>query len=138
MRHPAHSYRQLSVEGATPIGLVAMLYDGAITALIRAIDAIEARDIEKKCQHLNRALAIVIQLEGTLNFEEGGEVARNLQAFYVYARAQITKANVENAAEVLRSLLEHLSALRDAWREGERRLSIESTGSQAERLSINY
>jgi len=57
MTHPAQSYHQLSVEGATPLGLVAMLYDGAITALLRAVDAIEAHDIEKKCQHLNRALA---------------------------------------------------------------------------------
>jgi len=136
MKHPAHAYRQLSVEGATPLARVAMLYDGAIAAFLRAIDAIEAHDIEKKCQHLNRALAIIMQLEGTLSFELGGEIARNLQAFYVYSRAQAMKANIQNSAPILRSLIEHFTALRDAWREGERRLAVESPSSPEERLSV--
>jgi flagellar protein FliS len=107
--------------------LVVMLYDGAITALLCAIDAVEARDIERKCRHVNRALAIIIQLEGTLNFELGGEIARNLQGFYAYSRAKIMKANTENSAEILRSLLEHFTTLRDAWSEGERRLTIQES-----------
>lgn len=76
MRHPAQAYRQLSVQGATPLGLVVMLYDGAIASLQRTITAIEAHDIPQKCTHLNRAQAIILQLEGTLNFAVGGEVAR--------------------------------------------------------------
>ena len=55
MRHPASAYRQFSVQGATPLGLVVMLYDGAIAAMQRAADAIEADDIANKCHHLNRA-----------------------------------------------------------------------------------
>ena len=136
MKSPAHAYRQLSVEGATPLALVAMLYDSAIAAFLRAIEAIEARDIEKKCQHLNRALAIIIQLEGTLNFELGGEIARNLQAFYMYARAQAMRANAENSAEILRSLIEHLETVRDAWREGERYLAAPSPSPPEERFSV--
>jgi flagellar protein FliS len=123
MKHPALTYRQLSVQSATPLGLVVMLYDGAIAFLHRAIAAMEAHDIEKKCHHLNRALAIILQLEGTLNFEQGGEVARALQAFYMCARAQAQQANIENSPEILRELIEHFTALRDAWQEGERRLT---------------
>jgi flagellar secretion chaperone FliS len=130
MKYPAQAYRQLSVQAASPLGLVVMLYDGVITALIRAIDSIEAHDIEAKCRHLNRALAIIIQLEGTLNFEEGGEIARNLQGFYAYAQAKITKANIENAAEIIYSLIEHFTALRDAWKAGEQRLIIQESQEQ--------
>ncbi len=127
MKNPALAYRQMSVEGSTPLGLVAMLYDGAIAALLRAVTAIEAHDIEKKCHHLNRALAIIIQLKETLNFEQGGEVAQTLSTFYVYAHAQALKANVENSAEILRPLIEHFTALRDAWREADHRLSTQRT-----------
>ena len=91
MSHPAHAYRQFSVQGATPLGLVVMLYDGAIAAMQRAITAIEARDIQKKCAHLNRALAIIAQLEGTLNFELGGEVAKTLKSLYMFARTELPK-----------------------------------------------
>lgn len=59
MNHPALAYRQFSVQGSTPLGLVVMLYDGAIAAMLRAVTAIEAHDIQTKCNHLNRALAII-------------------------------------------------------------------------------
>jgi flagellar protein FliS len=108
-----------------------MLYDGAITFLQRAVAAIEAHDIEKKCQHLNRALAIIVQLEGSLNFEQGGEVAQTLRAFYAYARAQAMKAHAENSAEILRALIENFTTVREAWREGERRLATHSTSFPA-------
>jgi flagellar protein FliS len=131
MNHPALTYRQLAVQGATPLGLVVMLYDGAIAALHRALAAIEAHDVEKKCHHLGRALAIIVQLEGTLNFERGGEVAQTLRSFYVYARAQAMKANLENSAEILRSLIENFATLREAWQEGERRLATRNTSLPA-------
>jgi len=115
MQHPVLAYRQCSVQGATPLGLVVMLYDGAIAALNRAITAIESQDISEKCNQLRRAQAILAQLEGTLNMERGGEVARTLKALYTYARAQILKANLENSAEVLRDVIRNLAAVRESW-----------------------
>jgi flagellar protein FliS len=122
MKNPAlTTYRQISVQGASPLGLVVMLYDGAIAALQQAVIAIEARDIQKKCDHLKRAMAIIVQLEGTLNMELGGEVAQTLKAFYMYSRAQATKANIENSAEILRSLIEKFTTVREAWNEADHR-----------------
>ncbi len=120
MSNPAlNTYRQFSVQGATPLGLVVMLYDGAIAALQRAVSAMEAGDIPRKCSQLNRALAIIAQLEGTLNFQQGGEVARTLQYLYTYSRGQMLKANIENSPELLRSLIEKLSTVREAWYEAD-------------------
>lgn len=123
MKHPASAYRQLSVQGATPLGLVVMLYDGAVAALQRAVNAIEAGDIGQKCANLNRAQAIIAQLEGTLNFEAGGEVARTLKSLYLYSRAQILNANLQNSAPVLCALIEKLSNVREAWYEADRKPS---------------
>jgi flagellar protein FliS len=135
MRHPASAYRQLTVQSATPLGLVVMLYDGAIAALHRAVDAIEANDVQNKCAHLNRVLAIIAQLEGTLNFELGGDVARTLKSLYVYARAQALKANIENSAEILRALIEKFSTVREAWSEADRRPSTSSPAPEGEKAS---
>lgn len=120
MRNPALAYRQFSVQGATPLGLVVMLYDGVIAALQKAIAALEARDISGKCAQLNRAVAIIAQLEGTLNFEKGGEVAQTLKSLYIYARAQVLKGNLENSPEILRSLIQKLTPVREAWSEADR------------------
>lgn len=120
MKNPAVAYRQFSVQGATPLGLVVMLYDGAIAALQRAIAAIDADDISAKCAELNRALAIFAQLEGTLNFEQGGEVARTLMSLYAYCRVEVLKANLENSAEVLRTLIDKVTMVREAWYQADR------------------
>jgi flagellar secretion chaperone FliS len=121
MKNPALAYRQISVQGATPLGLVVMLYDGAIAALERAVVAIGAGDISEKCQHVARAQAIILQLEGTLNFAAGGEVAQTLKALYVYARGQILKANLENSPQILRSLIDRITPVREAWNVAEHR-----------------
>jgi flagellar secretion chaperone FliS len=129
MKHPASAYRQFSVQGNSPLGLVVMLYDGAIAALRRAAGAIENRDVQQKSAQLNRAGAIIAQLEGTLNFEKGGEVAKTLKSLYVYARAQMLKASLENSAEVLQALIDKMARVREAWSEAEHRPSTAAAES---------
>jgi flagellar protein FliS len=119
MKNPALAYRQFSVQGSTPLGLVVMLYDGAIAALQRATTAIETNDIQVKCTQVNKAQAIVAQLEGTLNFEAGGEVDQTLKALYVHARGQMLKANIENSAEILRELARNFATVREAWHQAD-------------------
>ena len=121
MRHPISAYRQASVQGATPLGLVVMLYDGAIAAMRRTMAAIEAHDIQSKCVHLNQAIAIIAQLEGSLNFEQGGEVAQTLKALYLYARSQMLKANLQDSAPTVGSLIDKFAEVRAAWHEAEQR-----------------
>jgi flagellar protein FliS len=123
MNQPILTYRQLSVQGATPVGLVVMLYDGAIASMQRAITAIDAKDIEKKCAHLNRSLSIIAQLEGTLDFEHGGEVAQTLKQFYAHARARMLQANIENSREILSSLAQQFATVREAWEQVDRSTS---------------
>jgi flagellar protein FliS len=123
MNHPASTYRQLAIQSATPVGLVVMLYDGAISALQRAIGAIERRDTEKRCAHLSRALAIIVYLEGVLNLERGGEIAGNLRRFYAHARTRVLQASVRNSQAILSVLVQQFSTLRDAWQQ------IEAEGS---------
>jgi flagellar protein FliS len=129
MKDPGFVNRKPPVPGATPLGQLVMLYDGAIAALRRAIVAIEAHDISEKCTHLTRAQAIILQLEGTLNFAAGGEVAQTLKALYVYTRSEMMKANVENSAHILRSLMEKIVTVREAWYEVDHRPSAASVAS---------
>jgi flagellar secretion chaperone FliS len=132
MSHPAQAYRQISVRGATPLSLVVMLYVGAIASMQRAACAIEANDVQQKCTDLNRALAIIAQLEGTLNFELGGEVAQTLKALYVYARTEMLRANLENSPQTLRGVIEKLATVREAWYEADHRVPVPATVSARE------
>ena len=111
----AQTYTNLSLTGASPVGLVVALYDNALKSLHRARRAMEANDIEQRTKCLNHVLTIIGHLEGTLDMEHGGEVARTLVQFYAYSRAAILEVSLKNSTEKLVDLASHFASLRETW-----------------------
>ncbi len=126
MTNPAQEYRKRAVEGASPVGLVVLLYGGAVTNLMRAIAAVDAGNVEKRVEELNKALAIIAQLQGTLDFEKGGAVAVQLDKFYHVMRSQILEASIKNSKPLLEDLVKHMSSLKEAWQQVERETMMQS------------
>ena len=113
--HIARQYRELAVKSATPVGLIIFLYDFAIEALVRAAREIESGNIEGRTAELNYCLSVISELQRSLNFEAGGEVARRLTDLYDVARAKILEANIKSSREIIERLAEVLSSIREAW-----------------------
>src|SRR5579864_4368369 len=119
-QNAAAEYRKRAVEGASPVGLVVLLYGGAITALMRAIAAVEANNIEKRVAELNKVLAILAELQGTLDFEKGGAVAQQLDKSYTVLRSQVMEASIKNSKSILEDLVKNMSGIKEAWQQVER------------------
>ncbi len=122
--NPAQTYRVLSAQSSNPVGIVVQAYDQILMAIYAAIRAIEQRDIETKTAELNRALALMAHLQGALDFERGGKVAKNLETFYIVQRGQILAASAQLSTELLRSVAEAFRSMREAWEEVERSVSV--------------
>jgi flagellar protein FliS len=111
----AHAYLQTQVQSRTPVELVVMLYDGAITSLGQARDAMAAGDLVAKRHALSRGLAIVQELQHMLNMDAGGEVAARLDGLYTYILGRCYDANAQRDASGLEESIKLLTPLRDAW-----------------------
>lgn len=111
------SYRNSAIEGASPIGLVVVLYDRLVVDIRCAAAAIRANDIERRCRELNHASWILGQLEDWIDKTNGGELAGNLSNFYAHVRGKLTEAAVTKSATVLDELIELISQLRSAWQQ---------------------
>ena len=85
-----NTYRQTEVQSRSPLELVVMLYDGALRFTADARDAMIRRDIRSRQQHLSKALAVVSELQNTLDMESGGEVAEHLDKLYGFPQALIS------------------------------------------------
>jgi flagellar secretion chaperone FliS len=109
------TYRQTQVQSRTPLELVVMLYDGALKFLAQSRDASERGDIAARCEASNRALAIVGELQSTLNLDQGGEVAQRLDELYTYVNGCILRAAAENTVAPIDDASRILMMLRDAW-----------------------
>jgi flagellar protein FliS len=112
-------YRKVDVHsavlGASPHRLVQLLFDGAISRAAEARAHIERRDIPRKVASINACLAIVNGLRGSLNMDQGGEIAIHLDRLYDYIARRLIAANSRNDVEAVREVHKLLSEIRSGW-----------------------
>ena len=106
----------ISELSATGTRLVVLMYDGAIGALNKALDAIEAGDLEGRCKAVNMAMDILTQLCLALDHEQGGQIAGNLSDLYRFMIARLVRTNLLNDPQPTRDVLRLLESLYSAWR----------------------
>ena len=118
----ARIYRSNAVLTASPGQLVLMLYDGILTALAKAKDALERpegdmRRLEIVNQQLLKAQAIISELQSGLNFEVGGEVAKTLDRVYDYYNRRLFEANMRKQVGPVVEVEKMIGELRSGWAE---------------------
>jgi flagellar protein FliS len=102
----------------TPELLTLDLYDGCVRFLRVALDGFNEESYEKISNNLIRAGAIVDELNGTLNFEKGGDIAVNLRKLYRFVDHSITMSNVKKDRQKAEDALKIMQMMRDTWSEG--------------------
>jgi flagellar protein FliS len=110
-----NSYRQTQVQSRTALELVVMLYDGTLQSLSTSRAAILRGDIPARRDAVSRALAIISELQSTLNIEEGGEVAVSLDELYDYASRRLLDATIHNDVKPVDEVSRLFNTLREAW-----------------------
>jgi flagellar protein FliS len=112
----ASRYREMEVLGASRGQLVVLLYDHLLVSLRRARLAADSGNVELRTASLDKCRAVVSELLVTLDFERGGELARNLSALYTFLLSELVDVGVARDASRLDRLTEGVVAeLRDAF-----------------------
>lgn len=116
------AYAKIGVESAvmsaTPDQLVTMLFDGALSALVRARLFLLDGNIGGKGESLSKAINIIENgLKQGLEEHSGDELADNLAGLYRYMVHRLIKANLHNDAEAILEVETLLRNIADAWKE---------------------
>jgi len=130
----AFAYQQSTASAASSVGQVVALYDRILRDLPGAIAAIGTGQIENRVNSLNHALTIIGELQGVLDFQRGGEAARNLDSFYTVTRAMVNEGGVTSSVELLQELVSMFARLRAAWAHVERTVT---PSEPTERLRVS-
>jgi flagellar protein FliS len=88
------AYKTVQVTTTDRGRLLLMMYEGAIKFLKQAKAGIEANDVAKFCRFLSKGQAIIAELMNTLDFEKGGQIARDLDRLYDFMLFYLTEANL--------------------------------------------
>lgn len=111
-------YKQTKVSAAkeaSPYQLVSMLFQELLGNIAQAKGAIEQGDIARKGELISKAVTIVGVLEGSLDFEQGGDISNNLSRIYTFAGEKLLEANVNNDAKMLEEVIESLLPIKAGW-----------------------
>jgi flagellar protein FliS len=116
----ASAYRAIGIEtgvaSADPLGLVVMLYDGAIQAIIRAESALASGAIEARGAYTSKAIDIITQgLAASLDLRVGGPLADSLSALYDYMGRRLFAANLNGDHAIFEEVRALLVDLRSSW-----------------------
>lgn len=116
-------YKKTQIITASQGKLIVMLYDGAIKFINNAIELLgmQKKDIEKIHNNIVRAQDIITELIGSLNME-AGEIANKLFSIYMYLNQRLAEANIKKEKEPLLEVKKHLSELREAWAEANKKI----------------
>ncbi|AHE70114.1 TPA: flagellar export chaperone FliS [Enterobacter ludwigii] len=118
----ARAYQQIGLESAVmsanPHQLVTMLFDGALSALVRARLFLNENRIAEKGEALSKAINIIDNgLKAGLNMEIEGPLSANLAALYDYMIRRLLYANLRNDEGAIVEVEELLNNIADAWKQ---------------------
>lgn len=115
-----HSYQQVKratlVEGASPHRLVEMLYEGALSNIAISRKHIESNDRQMLHVHIDKAVAIVQELQASLKDYQSNEISANLFDIYSYIVNTLMDSEKNMDDDSLKTCLELIGILSDAWK----------------------
>lgn len=116
------AYAKIEVESAVMSAsqqqLIIMLFDGALSALVRARLFLQDGNIPAKGQALSKAINIIENgLKLGLDEENGDELTQNLIGLYAYMVRRLLQANVRNDVSAIEEVENLLRNIADGWKE---------------------
>ncbi|GAB4368450.1 MAG: flagellar export chaperone FliS [Spirochaetales bacterium] len=115
--NPLKAYKETNIRTASQGKLIVMLYEEAIRQLDLAVQELEKKTRKLDLVHnaIVKAQDVVTELTASLDFEKGGEIAKNLLGLYLFFNRQLMEANVRKDPAMLKDVRKLLQELRDAW-----------------------
>ena len=77
----------------------------------------EKGDIEQRVTAMDKAMAMIGELQAALDFDKGAEIATSLDLLYAYMLRRLTEANVTKDPQPVEEITKLLGILESAWQE---------------------
>jgi flagellar protein FliS len=138
------SYKETKVKTAGQGQLIVMLYDEAVKQLTKAVELFQMNKNEKKdpgkIEQISKAVMktqeIITELTVSLDFEQGGEISKNLFSLYTWFNRELVEANINQDLNRMLTVKDMLSDLRNTWNTVANQKTTENPNREAVGLNI--
>ena len=143
-KNAVSSYKETTITTAGQGQLIVMLYDEAVKQLTKAVELLDLNNKQKKdpgrIEQINKAIMktqeILTELMVSLNFDQGGEISKNLFSLYTWFNRELLEANINKDIERMLTVKDLISDLRNAWSHVSGQNSAESKNHEAIGINI--
>jgi len=109
------NYLSNHYEGMDPEQLILLLYNGAISRLKLTREGIKEKNAKKKGESLSKAIAIISELNASVDAKMDDESTRFLRGLYTAILTELPKVTLNNDLKTLDRAEAYISRLRDIW-----------------------
>ncbi|MEZ5690674.1 MAG: flagellar protein FliS [Rickettsiales bacterium] len=122
-----------------PVRQIILLYEAIIRCVQQSKEAINENRIEDRYNLLIKASNLIGGLQGCLDFDNGGDIARILYSYYASMDARIFSIHRTNSIEDCEAIVEDLKQMRDAWEDVSKNVndSAENNASAHEDTNVD-
>jgi flagellar protein FliS len=111
------AYRRSETQGKNmpPETLIQLLYERVLKHLRWVGEGIDEKNPRKRGENLGKAIAIVTELNASLDMGKGGEAAAFLRGLYEAILVELPKVAITHDIEVIKRTYRYLKRLKDIW-----------------------
>lgn len=113
----ASIYAENSIIHQTGVELVCLLYSESIARIGQALTALDSGQIPERATAVGGAMAIIVELQTSLDAESGGELAKDLARLYEYVQDRLITGHAEQQREPFEQAQQILETLLSGWQE---------------------
>lgn len=95
--------------------VIRMLMENALNYMQEAANAFDAGSGEGWCSNIVKAHGYILGLRASLDLNQGGSIADNLDTLYEYMQARLNKAFEEVDVEALSEVYELMEEIKSGW-----------------------
>ena len=118
-RKAAQAYGNVAIQGntedASPHRIIQLLMESGLQRIALAKGHIQQNCIAEKGEQIGLAISIVDGIRASLDMEQGGEMAANLEALYEYMKVTLLEANLHNDQAKLDEVAGLLAQIKSSW-----------------------
>ena len=115
--NPYEVYEKYQNDVVSNEDLLIKTFDRIFDKLNQIQLCIEENLIEQKAMSIAKLIDVFEILRSSLDFEAGGEIAKNLDAIYAFCIDELIKANATNEKEYIENIKEILKPVKEGFEE---------------------
>ncbi len=141
-----HNYLSNHYEGLDPEQLILLLFKGALSRLKSTREGIIEKDVKKRGENLSKTIAIISELNASVDPEMNDESTVFLRGLYAAILTELPKISLNNDIKILNRTEAYIEELKKIWEkdvigkknQNQQKLASLSTGFKANKDNVSF